>query len=370
MSGQAEILVIDDTPITRNLLTDILSAKGFQVRSANNGELALDLIAATPPHLILLDIMMPEMDGFEVCRRLKSKEESKKIPILFISGLTNPEEKVKGFGLGAVDFISKPFQREELLARVRTHLELSQLQTKLEARILERTNQLYALAEQLKQNSEKLNKTMGGIIQAIALTVGTRDPYTASHQGRVADIAQAIAQEMGLSDEQVDGLRMAGLVHDLGKISVPAEILSKPTRLSELEFSLIKSHSEAGYEILREIDFPWPIAKIVLQHHERLDGSGYPHGLKAGQILEESKILAVADVVEAMASHRPYRPALGIEKALEEISQNRDVLYDPGVVDACLRLFREEGMCLSKSEIISPRQSEKEGKRCLPNLDK
>jgi HD-GYP domain-containing protein (c-di-GMP phosphodiesterase class II) len=151
---------------------------------------------------------------------------------------------------------------------------------------------------------------------------------------------------MGLSDEQMDGLHMAGLMHDLGKISIPAEILFKPTKLSELEFNLIKCHSKAGYEILKKIDFPWPIAKIVLQHHERLDGSGYPYGLKAGQILQKSQVLAVADVVEAIASHRPYRPALGVEKALEEISKNRDILYDPEVVDACLILFKEKGFTL------------------------
>ena len=346
MNEQEEILVIDDTPVTLNLLTDILSAEGFLVRSVNSGELALDLIAARPPHLILLDIKMPDLDGFEVCRQIKSKEESKAIPIIFISGLTKLQEKVRGFGLGAVDFISKPFHREELLARVRTHLELSRLRTKLETLVFDRTSQLYRLTEKLRENLEKLNKTMGGIIQAIALTVGTRDPYTAGHQSRVADLARAIAREIGLSDEQIDGLRMAGLIHDLGKISVPADILSKPTKLSELEFSLIKGHSEAGYDILKEIDFPWPVAEIVLQHHERLDGSGYPYGLKAGQILLESQILAVADVVEAIASHRPYRPAFGIEKAMEEISQNKGILYDSDVVDVCLRLFKEKGFKL------------------------
>ncbi|MFH0789758.1 MAG: response regulator, partial [Pseudomonadota bacterium] len=248
MIEQEEILVVDDTPIILNLLTKILSAEGFQVRSTDNGALALDLIAAKPPQLILLDINMPKMDGFEVCRQLKLKEESKSIPVIFVSGSPNLGEKVRSFGLGAVDFISKPFQREELLARVRTHLELNQLRTKLETRVLERTAQLYQLAEELKKRLERLNKTLGGIIQAITLTVETRDPYTAGQQRRVADLARAIAQEMGLSDEQMDGLHMAGLIHDLGKISIPAEILNKPTKLNEPEFNLIKGHSEAGYE--------------------------------------------------------------------------------------------------------------------------
>ncbi|MFH0788145.1 MAG: PAS domain S-box protein [Pseudomonadota bacterium] len=190
---------------------------------------------------------------------------------------------------------------------------------------------------------EKLRKALGGIIQAMALTVETRDPYTSGHQRRVADLARSIAREMGLPEEQVDGLRMAGIVHDLGKISVPAEILSKPTKLSNLELSLIKVHPQAGYNILKDIDFPWPLAEIVFQHHERMDGSGYPQGLLGANILLEARILAVADVVEAIASHRPYRPALGIDAALEEIQKNRGLLYDAEPVDACLTLFREKG---------------------------
>jgi len=198
----------------------------------------------------------------------------------------------------------------------------------------------------LEQSMEKLRKAMGGTIQVIALTVETRDPYTAGHQRRVANLARAIATEMGLSEEQIDGIRMAGVVHDLGKISVPAEILSKPGELTEVEFRLIKSHPQVGYDILKEIDFPWPVAQIVLQHHERMDGSGYPRGLKGAEILLEARILGVADVVEAMASHRPYRPALGVDKALEEISKNRGILYDPEAVDACLRLFTQRGFRL------------------------
>ena len=196
---------------------------------------------------------------------------------------------------------------------------------------------------EIKVSFEKLRKAMGGIIQAMALTVEVRDPYTAGHQRRVADLARAIAQEMGLPEDQVDGLRMAGIVHDLGKIGVPAEILSKPAKLTNLEFSLIKIHPQVSYDILKDIDFPWPVAEIVLKHHERLNGSGYPKGLKRDEICREAQILMVADVVEAMASHRPYRPALGIDKALEEISQNKGILYDPEAVEVCLRLFREKG---------------------------
>jgi PAS domain S-box-containing protein/putative nucleotidyltransferase with HDIG domain len=196
--------------------------------------------------------------------------------------------------------------------------------------------------EQLEESFKNLRKAMNGIIQAIALTVERRDPYTAGHQRRVADLAWAIATTMDLPKEQIEGIRIAGVIHDIGKIAVPAEILSRPGRLNDYEFSLIKEHPKIGYEILKEIEFPWPIAQIVYQHHERLDGSGYPQGLAGQNILLEARILAVADVVEAMASHRPYRAARGVEKALEEISINRATRYDREAVDACLRLFREK----------------------------
>ena len=190
-----------------------------------------------------------------------------------------------------------------------------------------------------KESEERMRKALGA-------TVETRDPYTAGHQRRVADMARSIATEMNLSTDQIDGIRMAAIIHDLGKISVPAEILSKPTKLTALEFSLIKTHAQSGYDILKDIDFPWPIARMVLEHHERMDGSGYPNGLIAEETLLESRILAVADVVESMASHRPYRPALGIDAALKEIEKNRGALYDTGAVDACVRLFREKGFQL------------------------
>ncbi len=200
--------------------------------------------------------------------------------------------------------------------------------------------------EELNETINKLRKITGATIQAMAQTVEVRDPYTAGHQKRVADLARAIATTMGLQASQIDGIRMAGEIHDIGKISVPAEILSKPGVLSPIEFSLIKTHPQVGFEILKDIEFPWNIAHIVLQHHERLDGSGYPNGLLGGQILLEARIIAVADVVEAMASHRPYRPTLGMDKALEEISNKKGRIYDQRVVDACLKLFEEKGFSL------------------------
>ncbi len=194
----------------------------------------------------------------------------------------------------------------------------------------------------------RLRRVTGSVIQVIVAAVESRDPYTAGHQKRVGDLARAIATEMGLSDHDVEGIRIAGVIHDLGKISVPSEILSKPRILNDTEFAIVKEHPQKGYDILKDVDFDWPVAEMVLQHHERLDGSGYPRGLKDGEILLQARILAVADVVEAMASHRPYRPTLGLEAALEEIAANRGKLYDPEAVDACLNLFNIRGYSLAE----------------------
>lgn len=197
--------------------------------------------------------------------------------------------------------------------------------------------------EELKNSMQQLRKNLAGTIQAMARTVETRDAYTAGHQKRTTNIARAIAYEMGLPRQTIDGIRMAGVIHDLGKISIPAEILSKPGVLNDSEFSLIKQHPQAGFEILKGIDFKWPVADIVLQHHERINGSGYPNGLKGDDILLEARVIGVADVIEAMASHRPYRPALGIDDAFEEITTKSGVMYDPDVVDAAVHLFTQKG---------------------------
>jgi PAS domain S-box-containing protein/putative nucleotidyltransferase with HDIG domain len=200
--------------------------------------------------------------------------------------------------------------------------------------------------DELKNGLKQLRKAMEGSVQAMALMVESRDPYTAGHQKRVSQLACAIAKEMGLPEDQIDGIRMAASTHDIGKIRIPADILSKPGKLEEIESMIVKAHPQVGYEVLSEIDFPYPVAEAVLQHHERMDGSGYPAGLKGDQIIMEARILGVADVVEAMASHRPYRPAIGIKEALQEISQNRGILYYPDVVDACTTLFQVNGFKL------------------------
>jgi len=205
-----------------------------------------------------------------------------------------------------------------------------------------------------RQAEEKLNETLESLRQSIKITIqvlGTateaKDPYMAGHQKRVADLARAIATEMKLPNDKIEAIRMASAIHDIGKISVPSEILCKPAVLSDIEFSLVKNHPFYSYEIIKEVEAPWPLADIVYQHHERIDGSGYPLGKKNGDILIESRILAVADVVEAMISYRPYRPALELESALNEIEKNAGILYDRDVVQACLKLFREKGYRIS-----------------------
>jgi PAS domain S-box-containing protein len=197
--------------------------------------------------------------------------------------------------------------------------------------------------KKLQESLERLRRAIGATIRVVVSAIERRDPYTAGHQVRVAALARTIATEMGFSQETIESIRVASSIHDIGKLSIPAEILSKPTKLSELEFALIKEHVRQGYDILKNVESAWPLAEMVYQHHERMDGSGYPRNLKGDDILMEARILAVSDVVEAMASNRPYRPAKGIEAALEEIEKNKGILYDDAVANVCLRLFREKG---------------------------
>ena len=248
--------------------------------------------------------------------------------------------------LGVLTIVSKEMEAEDKLKK---HHDL------LETIVQERTAKLTILNRQLQQEIEErkrtqkklshsylqLQQSFDKIVNAMSLTLEERDPYTAGHQKRTTDLALAIAREMGLPEQDIKDLQLAGLIHDMGKISVPGEILSKPGRLNNAELQLIRRHPQVAYDILNKIDLPWSVDQIVLQHHERLDGSGYPQGLSGTEILLASRILGVADVVETMETHRPYRPSLGRAAALEEISKNRGILYDPEVVDACLRLFQK-----------------------------
>jgi len=197
--------------------------------------------------------------------------------------------------------------------------------------------------KELKQTYKKLQKIIEGTANIITKVVETRDPYSIGHQQKVSKLTMAIAQEMKLPQDKIEGTKIASLVHDIGKVNLPTEIISKPNKLIEVEFNLIKNYPKVGYDILKKVDFPWPIAEIVLQHQEKIDGSGYPRGLKGDEICIEAKILGVANVVEAMSSYKSYRPALSIDEALAEIAENKNVLFDPEVVDTCIKLFKEKG---------------------------
>ena len=339
--GQArkQILIVDDERPIRMLLQKILETNGYDCRAAENAAEARALMSARASDLILCDINMPGESGLDFIRHvLKAFPDTAAI---MVSAIGDPLLAESMLQLGVYDYIIKPMDRNGILISVanafrRRELEIANrsYRRNLEHMVDERT-------DSLQRSMKKLENAMNGIVRAIAHTVETRDPYTAGHQRRVADLAVALAQAVGFEAEMIEAVRMAAIIHDLGKISVPAEILSKPSRLTVNEFNLIKEHPQVGYNILKDIEFPWEIATMVYQHHEKLDGSGYPLGLSGDEILPESRVLTVADVVEAMASHRPYRPGLGIEIALEEIQKNQGRLYDPKVTAACQGLFKE-----------------------------
>jgi len=333
------VLIVDDEFNVRSMVNEMLEINGYECTMAANASEARECLNKNSYELILCDINMPGESGLDLIQY--SVAQYPETAAVILSGVDDPLIAEEALRIGVYDYIIKPFEMNEILISTANALRRRQLEIdnraysgSLEKMVKERTIEL--------QNTvKKLRNALEASINAIALTVEIRDSYTAGHQQRVAALADAIAKEMGLSEDQVDGLHLAGVIHDLGKIGVPAEILSKPGRISEIEFGLIKTHPQVGFNILKGMEFPWPIAKIVLQHHERINGSGYPFGISNDEILLEAKILGVADVVEAMASHRPYRASLGIENALKEISNNRGVLYDSEVVDVCLKLFRK-----------------------------
>lgn len=328
------VLIVDDNPTNIDLLINTLKNE-YRLGVSINGPRTLDYVSRQKPDIILLDIMMPGMNGFEVCSLLKADPETNDIPIIFITAVDDVSRKIKGFELGAVDYITKPFLAEEVRERVRTHLALKSMREQLEDRNIN-------LESMVKEKTIELEKMLEATISTITRMAEIRDPYTSGHQQRVAELACAIANHMGLPKDKVQAVELAGILHDIGKIRVPTSVMNRPGRLHNAELELLKIHPEVGYDLLKKIPFKLPVADIVYQHHERLDGSGYPSHLKGDQILLESRILAVADVTEAQSSYRPYRPALGIETALNEISKNSGKLYDPTVVEVCLTLFREK----------------------------
>jgi HD-GYP domain-containing protein (c-di-GMP phosphodiesterase class II) len=331
MSEPLHILLVEDSEDDALLVLRTVKQTGREIvsRRVQTREEMVAALAEERSDIVLSDYYMPTFDGMAALQCLR--ETGRDIPFILVSGKIGEELAVQVMKAGAQDFVAK-----EHLARLVPAIER-------ELRDAEMRHGRARAEESLVEQLARLNRAMRQTVQALSAAVEKRDPYTAGHQQRVAALCRALGLELGLTDHETTGIELAALVHDVGKIQIPAEILNKPGRLSEIEFGLIKNHPETGYEIIKGVEFPWPVAEMVYSHHERIDGSGYPRGLRRDEVPFGAHVLAVADVVEAMSSHRPYRPAIGIEAALAEIESGRGRIYDERVVDACLRLFRERG---------------------------
>jgi putative nucleotidyltransferase with HDIG domain len=325
-----KVLIVDDDEnilfTFRRLLHD-----HFAVTTAENGLEGITALENEGPFAVVVsDFRMPGMNGIEFLT--KARQVAPDTIQIMVSGQADMQTTIDVINEGNIyRFLTKPCISEHFLNSIKSGVEQYRL-SKVARELDEKKIQL-----------KSLQKTVDGvIIMAVSITE-KRDPYTAGHQARVAEIAGAIARELSISEDKVEGIKMAATIHDIGKICIPSEILSKPGLISEAEQNLVKTHVQIGYDILKTVEFPWPIANIVYEHHERIDGSGYPSGIAGDKILFEARILAVADVIEAMSGHRPYRPAFSMEDALNEIRKNRGILYDPEVVDACLKIFEIKG---------------------------
>jgi putative two-component system response regulator len=336
--SEINVLILDDEKPIQRTLGRLLKFNGYPYSIASDTKEARSVMKMQDIGLILCDVNLPGESGLDFI-----KFASKAYPdtaIIMVTGNDDSDLAETALDMGAYGYIIKPFRPNELMINISNALRRRSLEINNRTNIGNMEKIINARTSELQVAMKKLEKIVDGVINAISLTVETRDPYTAGHQQRVADLATDICKEMGLPEDQTEGIRMAGLIHDLGKIAVPSEILTKPGKLTEIELSLMKTHPQAAYDILKDIDFPWPLSDIVLQHHERINGGGYPKGLKGkNNIMLEARILAVADVFEAMASHRPYRPALGTEKALEELLNGKGTCYDPQAVDACVKVI-------------------------------
>jgi putative two-component system response regulator len=329
MQSRISILVVDDDPLVNEILSNAVCKAGYMCYSAPDAEQALGILKQNNVDVMIADIVLPRKNGLELAKIAKSTYNC---DIIVITGFEDGIKYEDVVGQGAKDFIRKPLSPRELIVRLNriiSERRMISLQKKTE--------------HELKENFEKLQRLLEGTVNALASALEKRDPYTSGHQRRVATIACKIAERLNCPQVQIDGIRLAGLLHDIGKISIPVDILIKPAKLDENEYEIIKQNPQIGYEIIKDIEFNQPISVMVIQHHERLNGTGYPAGLKADEIILEAKILAVADVVEAMTSHRPYRVSLGIDRAIEEIARNKGILYDTQIVEACIDFLKEKG---------------------------
>lgn len=327
MVKEMNILIIEDNAAHAELISRSFAAHRMDFNLTIMPSLASSraFLEENTPDLVLCDWLLPDGRGMELIT--SPERDQRRFPIVVMTSHGNEELAVEAMKAGALDYIVKS---PETFSHMPDFIMRSMREWE---HIVAREQAEMSLKQVLLQT-----------VESLALMVEKRDPYTSGHQKKVSQLASNIGREMNLSDDTIQGIYIAGILHDIGKISVPAEYLSKPGKLDPIEFTIIKTHPGVAYDMLKAIDFPYPIANIVLQHHEKCDGSGYPNGLKAGDMLLEARIIAVADVVDAISSHRPYRPSLGIGPALEEIAAHAGTLYDKEVVAACLQLFRRQGM--------------------------
>ena len=342
----SKILVVDDEKSIRSTFEIFLCKEGHVVFLAEDAYTAIDIFKKHEPDLVITDIIMPKSTGLDLLDSIKNINPD--VPVIIMTGEPTVETAKDAVKSSALDYIIKPVNKESLLRATENALNKKKLID--ERKILEKENTRYRenLEKLVYERTEELQKAIHGTIDTIIKILELKDPYTAGHERRVGELALAIARKMELSEEHQKRVFFAGILHDTGKLMVASEILAKPGKLSDGEFAVIKEHVKSGYELIKDIKLPWDISEIILQHHERLNGSGYPNGLKEEDILLEAKILAVADVLEAMSSHRPYRPKLEIKIALDEISSNSGILYDKEVADATIKLFDEDNFIISE----------------------
>ncbi len=335
----SKVLIVDDEASMRITLTAFLKVESYEAYNVSSAQGALDFIKKNNVDVVVTDIIMPGMTGIEMIEKIR--QFSNDIRVIVMTGEPTVETAVSAVQQGASDYLSKPIRREEFLRAVKNAAKMKELMDAKHQ--LEETNLEYQknLESMVTTRTIALQHSMESIINLLTQVVEFRDPYTAGHQLRVGNLAAAIAERMLLPTDTIEQIRIIGYIHDIGKIVVPAEILSKPGTLSHAEVELLHNHATSGFDMLTKVNLPTIIGEAIYQHHERFNGTGYPRGLKESEILIEASILMVADVVEAMKSHRPYRPALGIELALNEIRENRGTSFRPDVVDACLGLFEE-----------------------------
>ena len=323
-----EILLVDDRKENLELLSSFLVDKGYKIRSALSGTTALMSIQAKIPDLILLDIEMPDMNGYSVAKELKSHSETENIPIIFISAHDDTEAKIKAFHSGGVDYIPKPFANEEVVARVKMHLELAAYQHSLEAKVEESLAEIKHLNEDLELTQKEMTITLGTLME-------TRDDDTGHHVMRVASYSKLLAELYGLDAKSVDLIYKAAPFHDAGKVAIPDSVLNKPGKLDDDEWKIMKSHSMRGYEIFK--DSTRPILKmaavIAREHHEQWAGGGYPDGLKGQEISIAGRIVMLADVFDALTNERVYKKAWSIEKAVAFIKEQKGEMFEPKLAD-------------------------------------